>query len=133
MDIVSTTKDLFTWSIPFLDSVPVIRAILGIILVFFAPGFAWSLLFFQRISKLERLVLSFGLSLATVTLSMLLLNIAFGLRISGPNALLVIICLIAVPLAVKYTVKYYKKRKNTPDKQSETEDITQPEKDRPER
>lgn len=131
MDVVSTTKDLLEWSIPVLDSVPVIRAILGIILVFFAPGFAWSLLFFKHINRIERLVLSFGLSIALVTLSVLALNLVFDIRISGMNAVIDILCIIAVPLIIKYTVRFIRKRKPTPDIQPETEIVTPQRKDNP--
>jgi len=114
MDVVSSAKDLVEWSIPVLDSVPVIRAILGIILVLFAPGFAWSLVFFKKVNKLERLVLSFGLSLAMVTLCVLALNIALNIPISGLNTVIIIVILIIIPLAIRYVPKYFKKRKSEP-------------------
>jgi uncharacterized membrane protein len=129
LDVVSSTKDLLEWSIPFLDRVPVIRAILGIVLVFFAPGFTWSLVMFQRINHLERLVLSFGLSIAIVTLSVLLLNLVFHVRITGLNALINILCLIAVPLVIKFTAGYVRKRRSVPVIKSETDDVVPPKKE----
>ncbi len=88
MDVISPIKEFFNWAVPVLDNVPIIRAILGIFLVFFAPGFAWTLVLFRQISHLERLVLSFALSLTLVTLSILGLNIMITMRITGFNALL---------------------------------------------
>lgn len=77
----------------------IIRAILGFILVFFLPGFAWTLLFFRQIKIIERVALSFGLSIALVTLSIFALNMLIGLRITVFNSILVIIVITILPLA----------------------------------
>ena len=111
MDVISPIKELFNWAVPVLDSMPVIRAVIGIILVFFAPGFVWTLVLFKRITHLERLVLSFALSLALVTLSILGLNIMINMRITGLNALLIILLLIIIPLIIYLAQKYVHKRK----------------------
>ena len=111
MDVISPIKELFNWAVPVIDTVPVIRAILGIILVFFAPGFAWTLVLFKQINHIERLVLSFGLSIALVTLSVLGLNVAINMRITGLNALLIILLLIIIPLIIYFTRRYVHKRK----------------------
>ena len=95
-------EQILGWAIPFLDNVPVIRAILGLILVFFLPGFAWTLVFFKQINIVERIALGIGLSIALVTLSILALNVLLGIRITGLNALLVIIILTIVPVAIYY-------------------------------
>ena len=50
----------------FFESVPVIRGIIGFILVLFIPGFAWTLVFFKQLNVIERIALSFGLSIAVV-------------------------------------------------------------------
>lgn len=78
----------------------IVRAVLGVILVFWLPGFAWSLVFFREVTRLERLALSLGLSLAIVTLSILLANILFGIRITALNSVLVIVTVTIVPLVV---------------------------------
>jgi uncharacterized membrane protein len=90
--------------IPFAERLPLIRAILGFILVFFLPGFAWTLVFFSRVNIIERVVLSFGLSIAAVTLSTMVLHVLFGMRISGANALLTIIVITIIAL-VLYLLK----------------------------
>ena len=82
------------------------RAILGIALMFFLPGFAWTLVFFRRINRLERFVLSVGLSIAIVTLSILALNIVVGIRITGFNSLLIIITVTVIPLAIYYLRRF---------------------------
>lgn len=74
------------------------RAVLATVLVFFAPGFAWTLVFFRRLDVIERLVLSIALSIALVTLSILVLNVLFGVGINGLSALITIIIITAVPL-----------------------------------
>ena len=80
--------------------VSIIRAVLGIIFVFFVPGFAWTLVLFKQITHLERLVLSFALSLALVTLSMLGLNAVINMSITGLNAFLTIFFLTIIPLVI---------------------------------
>ena len=95
--------------IPFAESMPVIRAILGFLLVFFVPGFAWTLVFFNRINIIERIVLSLGLSIATVTLSIIALNVLLGIRITGANALVTIIVITIIALAL-YSLKRFIKR-----------------------
>jgi uncharacterized membrane protein len=81
-------------------SVPVIRAVLGFILVFFLPGFAWSFILFHKINNLERVALSIGLSIALVTLAVLVLNVLFHIRINGLNTVITIIIMTAIPAAI---------------------------------
>ncbi len=82
------------------------RAILGIVLMFFLPGFAWTLVFFRQITRLERFVLSVGLSIAIVTLSILALNVLVGIRITGFNSLLIIITVTVIPLVFYYLRRF---------------------------
>ena len=105
MDWLTPVKELFEFVFPFLERLPIIRAIVGFIFVFFLPGFAWTLIFFKQINVIERLALSFGLSIAVVTLSLLSLNKLIGVRITGFNSALIIIVITIVPV-----VFYYLKR-----------------------
>ena len=98
MDWLSPLRDIFALVFPFLESVPAIRAILGFILVFFLPGFAWTLVFFSQINVLERVALSFGLSIAIVTLSIIVLHKLLGIRITGFNSVLIILTITIIPL-----------------------------------
>ncbi len=111
MDVISPLKEIFNSTELFLNNIPLIRAIIGIILVFFAPGFAWTLIFFKHISRLERLVLSFALSITLVTLSILVLNALLDMKITGLNALLTIFLLIIIPVIIYYIRRYIIKRK----------------------
>jgi len=99
---LSPLRELFEFAFPFLEGLPIVRALLGFIFVFFLPGFAWTLIFFKQISIIERIVLSFGLSIALVTLSLLFLNRLVGIKISGFNSLLVIIVVTIIPVAFYY-------------------------------
>jgi len=110
MDWFSPIKQIFGFMLPVFESVPAIRAILGFILVFFLPGFAWTLVFFKQIKVIERVALSFGLSIAVVTLSILVLNVLFGIRITGLNSLLIIILVTVIPIAVYYLTRLVKRR-----------------------
>ena len=97
---------LFQSIIPIAERLPIVRAILGFILVFFLPGFAWTLVFFKRVNIIERIALSFGLSIAAVTLSIIVLHVLFGLRITGANSLLIIIVITIIAL-VLYLLKRF--------------------------
>ena len=98
-------SQIFGSIIPFLERLPILRAIFGFVIVFFLPGFAWTLVFFRQVNIIERIVLSFGLSIALVTLSIIVLNVVLKIRITGTNALLIIIVIAIIPL-----VFYYLKR-----------------------
>jgi uncharacterized membrane protein len=96
MDVNQLLQDV----VPFIESLPVIRAILGAIIVFFLPGFAWTLVLFRRLSIIERIALSFGLSIATVTLSIAVLHLLFGMKITGANSLVTIIVITVIALGI---------------------------------
>jgi len=105
MDWLSPIRQIFDFALPFLERLPAVRAILGFILVFFLPGFVWTLVFFKQINLVERIALSFGLSIAVVTLSILALNILLGIRITGFNSLLTIVVIIIIPVVFYYLKK----------------------------
>ena len=108
MDWLSPIKQIFEFALPFLEKLPAIRAILGFILVLFLPGFAWTLVFFKQVNIIERIALSFGLSIAVVTLSILVLNVLIGVRITGLNSLLIIIVITIIPVAFYYLKRFVK-------------------------
>jgi len=109
---LSGVKEIIGSALPFLDSLPAIRAILGFILAFFLPGFAWTLVFFsgRQINIVERLALSLGLSIAAVTLSIIVLHVLFGMTITGANSLLIIIVITIIAI-VLYLLKRFAIRK----------------------
>ena len=109
MDWLSPIRQIFEFALPFLERLPVIRALLGFILVFFLPGFAWTLVFFKRVNLIERIALSFGLSIAVVTLSILALNVLVGVRITGFHSLLIIIVVTIIPVSFYYLKKLMKR------------------------
>ena len=111
MDLLSPIKTLFEFAFPFLDQLPVIRVLMGIILVYFLPGFVWTLVLFKEIKNIERTVLSFGLSIAFVTLSLFFLNKVFNVRITGFNAILVIVFVTIIPAAIYYLNRFIRQRK----------------------
>ena len=98
--------------LPASDGFAVIRAILGFALVFFLPGFAWTLVFFngKQINLLERTALSFGLSIAIVTLSILALDRLIGVSITGFNAVLIILAITIIPVVTYCLKRYIKSR-----------------------
>jgi uncharacterized membrane protein len=114
MDWTSPVKQLFEFMLPFLDNVPGLRVLAGFAIVFFLPGFAWTLVLFRRVNVLERVALSFGLSIAIVTLGVLALKVVFGVNINGLNSLLTIVLITAVPLAVFSFRKASRRRDEAP-------------------
>jgi len=105
VDWLSPLRELFEFTFPFLERLPIVRALVGFILVFFVPGFAWTLVFFRQVNVIERILLSFGLSIAVVTLSLLFLNRLIGVRITGFNSVLTIITVTIIPLVFYYLNK----------------------------
>lgn len=94
------------------DIVEIIRIIFGSVFVLFLPGFAWSFVFFAReeIDWIERIALSFGLSIALVPLAVFWLNYFLGVKINLLNVSVVILALIGAAVVAyrmkgKYTLK----------------------------
>jgi len=109
--MLENIKEIFDFALPALEGLPVLRAVLGIILVFFLPGFAWTLVFFRQINIIERVALSIGLSIVTVTLSILAIHKILGMKINGTNAILVIIFITVVPIAIYFISRYIKRHR----------------------
>jgi len=114
MDWISSIRELFEFGFSLFGSLSIIRALLGIILVFFLPGFAWTLVFFKQINIVERVALSFGLSIAIVTLSLLSLNKLIGLRITGFNSVLVILVITIIPVVFYYLNRLMRRGRGSP-------------------
>lgn len=110
MDWLSSFSDFIQVTVPFFDRFPIIRAILGIVLVFFLPGFAWTLVIFKKLNILERSVLSIGLSIALVALSILFANYVLNVRISGANSVLILVAITLLPLAI-YCLRWWMREK----------------------
>ena len=106
MGWLSPLQGVFGFASPFLDSVPIIRAVLGFALVFFLPGFAWTLVFFRQVNVVERVAISIGLSIALVTLSILSLNRLLGMSITGVSSVVVIVVITVIPVVIYYLRKY---------------------------
>lgn len=111
MDWLSPIRQIFEFVFPFLERLSVIRALLGFILVFFLPGFAWTLVFFKQIKVVERIALSFGLSIVVVTLSILASNVLLGVSITGFNSLLIIVVITIIPILFYYLRRLMKRVK----------------------
>ena len=99
--------------VPFAERLPIIRATLGFVIVFFLPGFTWTLVFFNQLNIIERTALSFGLSIALVTLSTLVLHVLFDIRITGANSLLTIIVITIIALGFYLLKKLLPRKKTT--------------------
>ena len=93
-----------------MEILEILRIIFGSIFVLFLPGLVWTFVFFDReeIDVIERVALSFGLSIALVPLVVFYLNYGLGMKISFENTSLTIIGLTAIgviSVAVKKKIK----------------------------
>lgn len=107
------------WLVGLLDSLSPVRAVLAFVIVFFLPGFAWTFIFFRKLHPLERAALSFGLSIAIVTLGIIVMNVLLDMRINGVNSLLTILAITVVPLPLYYLLKRIGKPVDTPPEDEE--------------
>ncbi len=79
-----------------------LRIIFGSIFVLFIPGFVWSYVFFKKgkIDEIERIALSFGLSITLVPLIVFWLNWLLKIKINIVNVTAVILGLIGCALII---------------------------------
>jgi uncharacterized membrane protein len=91
-----------------MTALDILRLIFGGIFVLLAPGLAWSYAFFARknINGIERLALSFGLSIALVPLAVFWLNWLFDMKITLLNTSLTVTGLIVIAVALIFARKY---------------------------
>ena len=108
-------SEIFGFLMPLAEGMPAVRAIIGFILVLFVPGFAWTLILFSRVNIIERIVLSFGLSIAGVTLSIVVMHLLFGVRITGATSLLAIIVITVIPLAIYFLKRFLARQSKASD------------------
>ncbi len=99
-----------------------LRAVISFILVFFLPGFTWSLVIFLCLNVIERLAVSLAGSIVVVTLSLLLANRVIGVRITGFSAALVIGVVTILPLVIYYLNRLASGGKSTNPDQREIEE-----------
>lgn len=87
-----------------MDLFELVRIIFGSVFVLFLPGYAWSYVFFKRdeIDLIERIALSFGLSIALVPLVVFWLNWLLKVKINLVSVTVVIlgliVCAVLIPL-----------------------------------
>jgi len=103
----------------FLDNLPIIRGFVGALLVFFVPGFAWTLVFFhgRHLTIPERLILSIALSIATVTLSIIVANMLLGVKVTGINSIVIILIITVIPISWYYLKRIPNKLRSHLDKE----------------
>lgn len=75
-----------------------LRVFFGLVFVLFVPGFAWSYVFFtgKSIDWIERIALSFGLSIALVPLVTFCLHWLLDMRITLLSTSLVVLSLAGI-------------------------------------
>ena len=90
-----------------MELIELLRIPIGSVFVLFLPGYAWSFVFFKKgeIDLIERIALSFGLSIALVPLVVFWLNWLLKIRINIVNVTAVILGLIGCALIMLSGVK----------------------------
>jgi len=80
----------------------ILGTILGAIIVLFVPGCALTFVLFKggEIDNIERIVMSFALSIASVPLILFYLSWGFGIKINLINSLVVIFLIVLFSLIV---------------------------------
>jgi uncharacterized membrane protein len=98
--------------------VDILGIVIGTILVYFLPGFVWTLVIFDgellqfdgessaMVRAIERIVLSVGFSLVLVPLTVFVLNVFITIRPSVLNSLLISL----IPVAVGIFAYFLRKR-----------------------
>jgi uncharacterized membrane protein len=124
VDLVSWLSDLFGITAGFLSQIPLVRAGLAITLVFLLPGFAWTLVLFRTLNVIERGVLSIGLSIALVALSVILANYVLHVRITGANAAVIIMTISALPLTIYFVRRWSQRRRRKSAQQRESSSVS---------
>ena len=84
----------------------IIRVVFGSVYVLFLPGLALSFVFFKKreIDIIERIALSFALSIAVVPLLVFYLNL-IGMKINALNVFLVVSLIIGVSVGIMWKKK----------------------------
>lgn len=81
------------------DSLEIMMTIFSSIFVLFLPGFVWSFVLFPRkneIDWIERIVLSFGLSIAIVPIMIFYINRMTGVKINILNNTIIIVIFVVI-------------------------------------
>ena len=83
-----------------METLELLRIPIGSVFVLFLPGYAWSFVFFKKgeIDLIERIAVSFGLSIAIVPLVVFWLNWLLTIRINIVTVTAVILGLIGCAL-----------------------------------
>jgi len=98
-----------------MEILELLRTIFGSFFVLFLPGLVWTFVFFDRneIDVIERVALSFGLSIALVPLLVFYLNYGLGMKINFENTSLAIIGMIAIGIISATAKKRMKARQSS--------------------
>lgn len=96
-----------------MEIMEILRIIAGSIFVLLIPGLGWSFVFFSRdeIDVIERIALSFGLSIAILPLIVFYLNYLLGIGITLISSTVTILLITLIPAAL-----YIAKSRGVPDK-----------------
>ncbi len=87
-----------------MEFIELLQLILGSLFVLFLPGLSWSFLFFKKddIGFIERISLSFGLSIVLVVIAAYYLNVLLGVDITFLTGSILILLLTCFPLVCNY-------------------------------
>ena len=88
-----------------------VRVIFGSVFVLFLPGFVITYLFFneEEVDMLEKIALSFALSIAVVPLMTFYTNFLLGIKISALSVAVNVLVIVALAYAIKWQEDFFLK------------------------
>lgn len=91
-----------------MNSMGILRMFFGGLFISFVPGFAWSYIFFARknIDWLERVTLSFELSIALVSISIFWLNWLFHIEITLLSTCIMVSVITGLAVVCIFSKRY---------------------------
>jgi len=87
-----------------MDIINTIKTIIWCVYILFIPGFIWSYVLFYKseIDLIERIAVSFGLSVSVVPLTVFWMNYFFKIKITLANVTLIVLILIISGICTLY-------------------------------
>lgn len=87
-----------------MDIINIIKTIIWCVYILFIPGFIWSYVLFYKgeIDLIERIAVSFGLSVSVVPLTVFWMNYFFKIKITFANVTIIVLILIISGICTLY-------------------------------
>lgn len=88
------------------DVLGALRAVVAIAILAWLPGYAWTRALLPRLAPIERFVLSVALSIAAITLALLVGNLILRIPLGGPLGIGAALLLAAMGALVEFSRRF---------------------------